>query len=200
MAPDPSIDPTGALTLKAPRENIFARPRAASDSGDGRRQAGIFAPAAACAPSDQATAHVAPSSTNRHSLIGWPTRLVAVAGAVAAIAALATRPAPDTDTTPSRPRTKPSTTLQTGSHPVRRQPKPERARAAAKSVHRTRNLAAPERAVHRRPAPRTTSPPAVVRVAPPAPSSPQHATRLSAARQPRHLPKRVPAGAPPEFM
>jgi hypothetical protein len=131
-------------------------------------------------------------------LIGWPTRVVAVAGAVAAITALMMRPAPDAATSPSHRPSEPSMTSRTRSHHGAAPPKPMRDRAAAKRVHRARRSAAPKRAPHRRSAPRLAGPPAVP--AAPAAPSPQNPAPWLPPRQTGPQPKRVPAGAPPEFM
>jgi hypothetical protein len=200
MATEPSLDATGALAIKPPRENIFARPRPANDPGERRGPAGIFAPAAACVPSDAATASAASNGTARHRLIGWPTRAIAIAGAVAAIAALTARPTPDGASAPSRPVSKQSTTFRTSPRQAVPRRKPSRARPAAKRAHRAHRSAAPKRAANRRLASRMSSPAPVVHAAPAIPEARLRRVPLPPRRGTGSLPKRVPAGAPPEFM
>jgi hypothetical protein len=195
MATEPSLDPTGALAIRPPRENIFVRPRADADRAEGPRPTGIFASAAACAPADAANVSIASGGTVRHRLIGWPTRVVAVVGMVAAITALTMRPAPDSATSPSQRTGEPSTTSRRSSRHGAARPKPMRDRAAAKRVRRARRSAAPKRAPDPRSAPRLAAPPP-----PAAPASSQRVTPSLPPRQTGPLPKRVPAGAPPEFM
>jgi hypothetical protein len=193
MAKESSLDPTGALAIRPPRENIFARPRAENDAGERRGPAGIFASTAACPLPDTGTAAAPSCGTTRDRLIGWPTRLVAIAGAVAAFAAMTTRSAPDEASGPSRPETRQSTTSRPSASQSVSRRKP-RARVAAKRLNRARRSAAPKRASHGRSAPRTSSPSPVVQTAPAAP------VPVPRRRGTGPLPKRVPEGAPPEFM
>jgi len=202
MATAPRIDNTGALALKPPRVNIFAKP----DSGEGERAPsgtqprGIFDAAAACeglvaepaaGPSSQGVRRHGTSAPTR-----WAARLVALTAVGALIAALATQPRPERAVDRSAPPAQRPDEVRASDRPERRLPA-----ADATTRHQpARKRAKPHRATRprrtSRGGPRAPHPPLVPiapRVTPRRP-----APRSAAPAGP--LPAPVAPDAPPEFM
>jgi hypothetical protein len=183
MAKNPEVDDTGALAIKPPRENIFARPRPATSTASAT---GPFDGAAACAPAECSGARAA---ALRRPGVRWSakvTSLVAVALIVVAVA----RPGGDGTPAQERPRqrqTTPPVKRMTARPPIRQRVPTGR---APRDRHRK---ARPQR--NRRTRPRTAPPRAV---SPVVPAVPRRAPARPAPSRP--LPAPVPAGSPPEFM
>jgi hypothetical protein len=203
MAPTPAVDNVGALALKPPRVNIFAKPDATRDQRSSGPQARtVFDAAAACRPDEGIVARVggpgsvrAPSDRKR-ARIGWLPRLVCLAVLVAVVAALA--PKLGTSDTIDRPRS-PAGPHDTKSRGVGR--RDTRAPAAGVAARlSTGRRARPHRgARHQRKRRGRPTTPARLPVRVTAHSAPRRPAprRLVPARR---LPARVPRAAPPEFM
>ena len=175
-------------------------PDADADRGERPGRQASSPPPAACAPPDAAAARRrAERATGGRRLIGWPTRAIAVAGVLAAIAALnALRPADATPVTfAAAPRRTARRRAHLGSRPTPGQAE-ARPRSRSARIAPARS-AAPKRSAHRQRTP-AAPPPPVVAAPRPRPSSPERFVPPPAPHQTAPLPKRVPAGAPPEFM
>lgn len=195
MTTHPSIDSSGALAITPSRENIFVRPRTAAALGPGSGGlTGPFDASAACAAGGIAPGGAASSYAARVDLFRRSTQVVALAGVVVLIAAVA-RPSGDGAMGPQGP----AQGHRVSTPPVRHVAPPavvHPAHRAPRRVRRSRRNVPSRR--ERRTRPRRSVPPAVVPVAP-------SSTRRPVPKQPiptspRPAPAPVPAGAPPEFM
>jgi hypothetical protein len=205
MATTPGTANTGALALKPPRVNIFAKPGAGEGGrvSRGPQPRSLFDAAAACSPCDGfidrrcALASHGVDSLGAKPRIGLVARLVtltAIAGVIAAVAAQ-----PRGSGTVDRP-VAPSVQQP---HPARTSGGSERrAPAASVTLHRpTRKNARSHRAARRR---RTShGGPRTPRLLPAATTprvTPQRPAPSSSSARTRPLPARVAPSAPPEFL
>ena len=190
-----SIDSSGALTIKSPRENIFARARHATNSGsEPGGPTGPFDASAACAAVRIGAGGAPLRNAGRLDLVRWSSKVVVLAVLVVLIAAVA-GPGGDGATHPQGPVSRHRVSMP----PVKRVTPPAVVRPAQRVPRRVRRSRrkVPSRR-ERRTRPRPSVPPAAVTVTvtplPPRPPVPKQPSSTS----PRPAP--VPAGAPPEFM
>lgn len=183
MATNPSIDSHGALAIKPPRENIFARPRSTMSPAS---TAGPFDPAAACAPAEHSAPRLTPV---RRPGVRWAAKVTSLLVVPLLVFAVA-RPGGDgspVQERPLSPQMTPPVKRTTAAPPTRRVAP---TRGANRNGHRT--VRSPDT---RRAAPRSEPSPPVL---PAVPAAPRPAPAPPALRRP--LPAPVPAGSPPEFM
>jgi hypothetical protein len=201
MAPEPHLDDFGALAIKAPRVNIFARPAPTNGARASRLAApsGAFDASAACRsePIADALEDRLPASRAWTRTIG----IAAVAAVCAAAVVVATAPrhhqaaapAPAAEPAIGRPTSPPLTHRDSPPH-RRALPRRKRTSAYAERTRRVQHSRPHARSSRATPAAPST-PPAPAPIAPPVtPRTPP----TSAPTRP--IPARVPKGAPPEFM
>jgi hypothetical protein len=202
MATSPTSADGGALTVRPPRVNIFAKADAAHDEGDpaARRPRGVFDTAAACASGDEVTERFAAPSRHRGGGLGGAAlrrRAVYVAALAAAATSLTFEIS--THTRGGRAANAPAAAeRQPQPSRVRREPDQRTSRPRVAERRKRRKRVRRHRRTH---APRPTRRgPAPVRPAPAAPRlmSPRPGPRVPAPARP--LPTRVAPDAPPEFM
>jgi hypothetical protein len=203
MAPEPQLDDFGALAIKAPRVNIFARPAPANGAPESTAaiSSGAFDASAACRQEPIGDTPEDARPTSR----GWTrtTGIAALAAVCAAVVVIATSSQHHPTAVPTHPAgptvarpTLPSVAHRNGAPHQRAPRRPPRSRAHSMRIPRVQRVkprARPHQASIAPPAPPAPAPPAPVapRVAPRTPSTPVLT---------RPTPARVPKGAPPEFM
>lgn len=196
MATDPSIDNSGALAIKPPRENIFARPRSATSLGsESGPPASPFDASAACASERVTAGGAALRDAGPLDLVLWSPKVVVLAALVVLIVTVA-RPGGEGTRHPQGPASR----HRVSTPPVKRVMPPAAVQPAQRVPRRLRRSRrnVPSRR-ERRTRPRRWVPPAAVTVTPLPPRRPVPAQpRPTSPTNPRPAP--VPAGAPPEFM
>jgi hypothetical protein len=207
MAHNYEFDDSGALTLKAPRVDIFAKANAATGQPSTPPQAAtIFGAAAACPRAEDGRHEWASRTPARRSAVGVHraavTRVVALSALALVAALVVLRPAAPDPSAPLRPRAGQG---EKTSRARGEQPRDARALGAGRRP-RTHKRAKPHTAARHhkrgRVQPRPTQRPAPPRPAAapsftaprPAPTVPVLTTRALP------VPMRVPRSAPPEFM
>jgi hypothetical protein len=196
MAPNPDLDNTGALALKPPRVNIFARPAPAERTSDSRAR-GIFDATAACQPGAIVRDTVRPPRPTLPAgrpRLGSAGRLIALAALCVVVGILALRPH--------------TTGKAEDPHPAHRHATPRAIERAAPSAPPAQpNRGRPHRRHRGRQRMGTRQRRRLVRpqlpAPPPAPAVPKNAPARPAPRPAAPvdpLPAPVPRTAPPEFM
>jgi hypothetical protein len=203
MAISPTSADSGALTVRSPRVNVFAKPAAlqGEENPAARGPRGVFDAAAACASGEEVTDRFAAPSEHRGGGLGGAAllrRAVYVAALAAAAASLTF--AISTHTRGDRAANVPVAVVrQPRPSRVRREPDQRTSRPHVAERRKRRKRVRRHRLDERmpRPTPRDAAP---VRPAPAAPRlpSPRPGPRVPAPARP--LPTRVAPGAPPEFL
>jgi hypothetical protein len=203
MATTPTITDAGALAVRPPRVNIFAKPNARQGQTDPARQPrGIFDDTAACHSTDAVNDRHAAPSAHRSGGLGRARAgrrlayLVPVAAAVASLIVVwcsprshSTAPAPAASPVHQQPR--PHAPHGTERRPARQRVAKHRSQRTQHNAHRFARSTAAKRRGRRLTQPAPT--PSVGRLASPRPSP-------HVAVPARPLPTRVAPDAPPEFM